>query len=128
MNVALNVKLEKKLEKNDILVYSNGYWTNLSHNEYLVKIKEDIYNLQKADEETNHDLMQHLISIEKLRNRDLFIAKSIYDNYIERGLIDENPEFDEKFYDFIFNDYQLQLEECDKDFLRILEKVRKENE
>lgn len=124
MNLVLNVSLTKKLENGDILVYSDGKWINLSKEEYLAKIKNDISDLKKADEDTVHDLKEHLIEIGKLKNRDLFIAKSIYDNYIERGLIDENDEFDDKFYNFIFNGYELKPEDLDEDFVKILNKVR----
>lgn len=47
MNVVLNVNLNKKLEDNDILVYCNGYWTNLSKEEYLRKLKNDINELKE---------------------------------------------------------------------------------
>lgn len=124
MNLVLNVSLTKKLENGDILVYSDEKWINLSKEEYLAKIKNDISDLKKADEDTVHDLKEHLIEIGKLKNRDLFIAKSIYDNYIERGLIDENDEFDDKFYNFIFNGYELKPEDLDEDFVKILNKVR----
>lgn len=124
MNLALDVKFKKDLEKNDVLVYDGKLWSNLSKEEYLAKIRDDVENLKKADADTTHDLMEHLKQIELLRQRDLFIAKSIYDNYVERGLIDENDDFDQKFYDFIFNNYELKAEDLDNDFVTILNKLR----
>lgn len=124
MNLVLDVDIVKNLEKNDILVFDGNKWVNMSKEEYLTRVKEDIKDLQKSDEETTHDLMEHLKQIELLRQRDLFVAKSIYDNYIERGLIDENDEFDQKFYDFVFNNYELKPEDLDNDFVKILNKLK----
>ena len=124
MNVIVNLKQTKELEKNDIILYQNGAWTNVRKDEFLMEHTKQLVKLNEGVKGIDHDLMFHLKEIESLKNRDLFIAKSIYDNYIERGLIDENPEFDQKFYDFIFNGHELKEEDFDNDFKNILEKVR----
>ena len=124
MNIVLNLKQTKELEKNDIILYQNGQWTNVRKDEFLMEHTKQLTKLNEGVKEIDHDLIFHLKEIESLKNRDLFIAKSIYDNYIERGLLDENPEFDQKFYDFIFNNYELKPEDLDNDFKNILEKVR----
>ena len=54
MDMILNVNLTKELEDGDILVRCNGYWTNLSKEEYLRLLKDDIavlkQKLSKLDE------------------------------------------------------------------------------
>ncbi len=124
MNIVLNLKQTKELEKNDIILYQNGQWTNVRKDEFLMEHSKAIKNLENKEKELEEIQHKHWSTLEPLFHRDLFIAKSIYDNYIERGLLDENPEFDQKFYDFIFNNYELKPEDLDNDFKNILEKVR----
>lgn len=124
MNVVLDVNLKKELEKNDILVFDGKQWVNLSKDEYLAKTRDNIKELKEADKILADCLNMHENRLDNFNERDLFIAKSIYDNYIERGLIDENEDFDEKFYNFIFNNYELKEEDLDEDYVKILEKVR----
>ena len=124
MKVMLDFKSDKQLEKNDILVFQNGHWTNVRKDEFLMAHSKEIEELKKKNWELEEIQHKHWIETEKLFSHDLFIAKSIYDNYIERGLIDENSEFDQKFYDFVFNGKELLLEDYDPDFKNILDKVR----
>ena len=62
-------------------------------------------------------------SVRHLLCRDLLIAKAQYDKFVDRGLLDENKEFDQKFYDFIFENKPLKPSEYPEDFKKILEKV-----
>ena len=119
-NAVINLKLKKKLEKGDILVCDGNYFTNLSKAEYLALIKKDILELKKADNELN----EHCKELDILNERDIFIAKSIYDNYVERGYIDEDEEFDKKFYNYVFNNCAFKEEDLNEDFVKILNKVR----
>lgn len=62
-------------------------------------------------------------SVKHLLCRDLLIAKAQYDKFVDRGLLDENKEFDEKFYAFIFENKQLKPSEYPEDFKKILGRV-----
>lgn len=52
------------------------------------------------------------------------LAKSIYDNFVDRGLLDDSQEFQQMFYDFIFGDKTFELDKCPQEYLTILEKIR----
>ena len=79
----------------------------------------------KLKEEQDHkDRTEKLEeSVRHLLCRDLLIAKAQYDKFVDRGLLDENKEFDQKFYDFIFENKPLSPKEYPEDFKKILEKV-----
>ena len=124
MKVMLEFAPSKNLEISDVLVFKGDRWTNVSKNEYLAELNKEIKELKFGNAVLDSSIKSLRLEVENLFPRDLFITKSIYDNYIERGLIDENNEFDEKFYNFVFNDYELKEEDMDSDFIRILEKVR----
>lgn len=116
----VTLELDKKLVDGELLIYKNGVVKSIEIHELLPEllvIDNSIRDLSKLENKDHQE-------INELKARDLFIAKSLYDNYVERGLIDENEEFDEKFYNFIFSEYELKEEDLDDDFKKILEKVR----
>ena len=53
----------------------------------------------------------------KLLNRDFLLAKSIYDNFVDRGLIEDDLDFQKAFYDFIFEDKQIKTFPIDFQFI-----------
>ena len=59
-----------------------------------------------------------------LESRALFLAKSIYDNFVDRGLIENDDAFQQAWYDYYFNDKELTIEKYPVEFSKILEKVR----
>lgn len=59
----------------------------------------------------------------KLEKRDFMVAKSIYDNFVDRGLINDNEQFQRDFYDYVFNNAQLNVARTPNDFQVILRKV-----
>ena len=79
------------------------------------KLKEEQEHKKKT--ESLEESIRHLLC------RDLLIAKAQYDKFVDRGLLDENKEFDQKFYDFIFENKPLLPKEYPEDFKKILEKV-----
>lgn len=79
------------------------------------KLKEEQVHKEKT--QRLEESVRHLLC------RDLLIAKAQYDKFVDRGLLDENKEFDKKFYDFIFENKPLQPSEYPKDFKKILDKV-----
>ena len=88
-------------------------------NEYEKNKSKKLKEEQVHKEKTKHleESVRHLLC------RDLLIAKAQYDKFVDRGLLDENKEFDKKFYDFIFENKPLQPSEYPEDFKKILEKV-----
>lgn len=58
-----------------------------------------------------------------LESRALFLAKSIYDNFVDRGLIENDDDFQQMWFDFYFNDEDLDLEKVPEEYTKILEKV-----
>ena len=79
------------------------------------KLKEEQEHKKKT--ESLEESIRHLLC------RDLLIAQAQYDKFVDRGLLDENKEFDQKFYDFIFENKPLLPKEYPEDFKKILEKV-----
>ena len=79
------------------------------------KLKEEQEHKKKT--ESLEENVRHLLC------RDLLIAKAQYDKFVDRGLLDQNKEFDKKFYDFIFENKALSPKEYPEDFKKILEKV-----
>ena len=61
--------------------------------------------------------------LEKLESKDLLLAKSLYDNFVDRGLINDDDKFQKDFYDFIFNSCELDIRNTPNDFQIILRKV-----
>ena len=101
------VKVLSHLEINKL---ENEYERNKSKK--LKKYSELESRLNQHDKELGH-----------LFNQELLLAKALYDKFVDRGLIDEDKDFDQKFYDFIFNGKQLSARDYPDDFKKILEKV-----
>ena len=89
---------------------ANEYEKNKS-----TKLKEEQEHKKKT--KSLEESVRHLLC------RDLLIAKAQYDKFVDRGLLDQNKEFDKKFYDFIFENKPLSPQEYPEDFKKILEKV-----
>lgn len=60
----------------------------------------------------------------RVDSREYLIAKSLYDNYVDRGFIEDNIEFQQMFYNHIFHNAEFDLTLCPSEFLTILEFVR----
>lgn len=81
--------------------------------------KENDYKDCTAKAIENHnDRLLHLES------KTLILAKSIYDNFVDRGLIENDDAFQQAWYDYYFNDKELEIEQYPVEFSKILEKVR----
>ena len=51
------------------------------------------------------------------------LAKSIYDNFVDRGLIENDDQFQQMWFDFYFNGGKLELDNAPNEYVDILEKV-----
>lgn len=61
--------------------------------------------------------------VEKLKERNFHLAKSIYDNFVDRGKIKDNSDFQKAYYDYVFNGREIKLEDAPTDFQAIYRKV-----
>lgn len=77
--------------------------------------KKELY-----DKEWKTSIVKH---IHELTRRDFLLAKSLYDNFVDLGYINDNAQFQQDFYDFIFNDKDLVVDSTPNDFQIILRKV-----
>ena len=60
----------------------------------------------------------------RVDSREYLIAKSLYDNYVDRGLFEDSLDFQQMFYNHIFHNAEFDLTLCPSEFLTILEFVR----
>lgn len=86
-------------------------------------------NLSKAKREQKelelkNKVLDNQEKIRKLERRDLLLAKSIYDNFVDRGLIENDDAFQQAWYDYFINDIDLAIEQYPAEFSKILDKVR----
>lgn len=99
---------------------------NVSDQEY-----EELLNRQhKSESESErrscfHDGKHKTIEdrLSKVEKKNLILAKSIYDNFVDRGLIENDDYFQQMWFDFYFNDKELNNEKYPSEFSKILEKV-----
>lgn len=94
---------------------------NLTESEYNKLLNEEAKSKEreKKFEEIQQREMTNLLT--KLSYHDLFLAKATYDNFVDRGLIEENNEFQQAWYDFVFNG--TPLDNKPEEFVQILLKV-----
>lgn len=70
MNLVLNVNLTKKLENGDILIYSDGAWINLSKDEYIGKLTNELNDTKKDVKELKSEVDQLKLLVKELRGED----------------------------------------------------------
>ena len=91
----------------------------------------NLENEQKAHEQA--ELQQKLekeqtiknieSSIKDLKGKNLHLAKSLFNDFVDRGLCQTSDKFEKDYYDFVFNGKELKLEETPTDFQTIYRKV-----
>lgn len=96
---------------------------NLTETEYKRLLNESLesreHGLKKVEEQRKElDNIDYHIGLNKI-----LLAKSIYDNFVDRGLIEEDEELQKSFYDYIFENKEFEYKD-NKDFVTILKKVR----
>lgn len=95
---------------------------NLTQSEYNKLLNESLASRQHglAKAQAQREEIEHIFTY--LGKHDLLLAKSIFDNFVDRGLIEEDDELQKSFYDYIFNEGK--FETTNEDFMKILNKVR----
>ena len=99
---------------------------NVTKNKYNELLNEQEKEQLKEDLEKNvidEELTNHKQAIKRLFLRDMILAKSVYDNFVDRGLLENDDAFQQMWYDFYFNYGDLDLENAPKEYNDILEKV-----
>lgn len=99
---------------------------SVDENEYkrLLNLQEQELNIENAKEtQIETQLTHHNQSVERLFIRDLVLAKSVYDNFVDRGLIENDDAFQKMWFDFYFNGGEIKLKDAPKEYNEILAKV-----
>ena len=96
----------------------------------LAKLKNELElnNNKKQDVEHNHR-KEHQRLFKELDGLKCLLAKSIYDNFVDRGLIENNDDFQKAWFDFFFNDGgKLDFYDTPNEYQKILERLVEEDE
>ena len=99
-----DVKAIDKQEYNKLLNECEEHKSQLEH--------------EKENEKAKIDFL-----MKRVGTHELFLAKSIYDNFVDKGLINADPQFDQDFYDFIFNNKEFSFKNSPKEYGDILGKL-----
>lgn len=77
---------------------------NLTEKEYTKLLDEETKS-KKYEKEQKEKLSNNLWDIAtKFSKHDFLLAKSIYDNFVDRGLIEDDEQFEKEFFQYIFED------------------------
>ena len=104
---------------------------SVQEDEYKKLLDEQQKELD-SDERVKRSDSQYILSIDNrvtgLERKIVYIAKAIYDNYVIRGLFEENEDFEKAWYDYFFNGCEIQIEKAPQEFVDIVRKVGANNE
>lgn len=99
---------------------------SVNEQEYKKLINDQEKRLAKG-EKLACEHKEHHDSIDKdvkhLTVLQYVLAKSVYDNFVDRGLIENDDDFQQMWFDFYFNDNELDLTKVPQEFEKILKKV-----
>ena len=102
---------------------------NVSEKEYKTLLNEENeYNAKQEHEYKSSLESLYCYADTKSKEKDFILAKCIYDNFVDRGLIDNSDTFQQEWYDYFFNDKELDLEQAPQEYKKILDKVGNFNE
>lgn len=93
------------------------------YNRYLNEQENCKQRKQEKELELKNQVVSNQEKIEKLEKRDFLLAKSLYDNFVDCGLLVNDQKFQQDFFDYIFNGTEIKVEETPTDFQIILRKV-----
>ena len=88
---------------------------------YKNRVKEEKESLNQKQKAVNESVC-HLL------DNEIYLAKAIYDNFVDRGFINDNEEFQKDFFNHIYKGGKLNLEKAPAEFITILRKVEYHNE
>ena len=97
---------------------------NVQDNEYK-KLKNEEHEHKELELSKEQKLNDRLCVLEKdNHNKTFLIAKNIYDNFVDRGLIEDDQEFQQMFYEHVMFGKDLTLNKVPSDFSKIWDYVR----
>lgn len=96
---------------------------NLTETEYKKLVNESTEFALKEEERKQKIEKQIYDIFCKFAQHDYFLAKSIYDNLVDRGLIEDDDQFQKEWFDYIFKGEEIKHEP--QEFKDILGKVVK---
>lgn len=81
----------------------------LTDEEYK-KLKAEQNELKRVKEELFQKQVGFIQDLQKQSARFEFIlAKSIYDNFVDRGLLEDNVAFQNAWYEYVFNGTEIEV-------------------
>lgn len=96
---------------------------NLTDSEYKKLVNEE-HRSKSLESDKEVEIKNNIKELyAKASTHDFFLAKVIYDNYVDRGYFESNSDFDKNFYDFFFNNKDINCS-FPSEFEKILKKVR----
>ena len=101
---------------------------SVNEQEYKKLINLQAEKQAKREKQTREHEEQHNSIDKKLTHYaslQCVLAKSIYDNFVDRGLIENDDQFQKMWFDFYFNDKELDLNNVPQEYKKILIKVVK---
>lgn len=99
---------------------------NVSEQEYKKLLNKQHENESENERHKAIHIGQHNElgnRLKRLEKKDLILAKSVYDNFVDKGLLENDANFQKNWFDFYFNDKELDLDNCPVEFSKILDKV-----
>ena len=99
---------------------------SVNEQEYKKLINDQEKNLAKGEKKAREHEQQHNNIDKELTHYaslQCVLAKSIYDNFVDRGLIENDESFQQMWYDFYFNGKELSFENAPEEYKDILAKV-----
>ena len=99
---------------------------SVNEQEYKKLINDQEKHLAKGEKKALEHEQQHNNIDKKLTHYAILqcvLAKSVYDNFVDRGLIENDDQFQQMWFDFYFNDKELDLNNVPQEYTKILAKV-----
>ena len=99
---------------------------SVNEQEYKKLINDQEKRLAKGEKLALEHEQQHKNIDKKLTHYaglQCVLAKSVYDNFVDRGLIENDDQFQKMWFDFYFNDKELDLNNVPEEYKKILVKV-----
>ena len=104
---------------------------NLGDKAYKQRVNEKrAYEEKCAKEKLEHKEEHKGIckELQHLDKNEVYLAKALYDNFVDRGFLNDNEDFQKHFFEHIYKGAKLDIKKAPTDFLTILGKVANYNE
>ena len=131
MFICDNLKIEVKIMNKLIAISTNGSNSialvkSVNEQEYKKLVNAQAERLAKGEKLAIEHNKQHEYVEKRLNHyasQQVVLAKSIYDTYVDRGLIEKDEDFEKMWFDFYFNEKELNLKKAPQEFNKILVRV-----